>query len=115
MTTPSTAAFLAASLCIITACSASTVGGTKSYYQGKETTAEDTCMASCLERTSNGQGCVKFSLGMADVCSRYLHGRLLAKPMRGHVKETVVHGLQASDGQGVQIQGNNNTVILPKH
>lgn len=55
----------------LSACVQSTVGYADKKENGVSKESYETCMANCLERSENGDSCVKFSSGMAKVCKDF--------------------------------------------
>ena len=62
------------SLLLLTGCVHSTLGYGEKTENGVSTESYETCMANCLERSENGERCVTFSSGMADVCKEFRDG-----------------------------------------
>ncbi|HDM8062593.1 MULTISPECIES: hypothetical protein [Vibrio] len=52
-------------------CVHSSLGYADKKENGESVESYETCMANCLERSENGQKCVKFSEGMAKVCKDF--------------------------------------------
>ena len=52
-------------------CVHSTLGYADEKENGQSVKSYETCMANCLERSEDGQRCVRFSEGMAKVCKEF--------------------------------------------